>query len=530
MPTFIDLFSGCGGFSLGLRLAGFEELAAIDFDPKAVQVFQTNFPDMQGVVLEKDLQEYQPLDLEYLLGTREVDVIVGGPPCQGFSTVRQRDGSNSGDRIVNDDRRELYQYFLKFIQHFKPKLFVMENVLGIRSAAGGHFFNQVQSEARELGYRVHGEVIKAWEYGVPQKRERQLIIGAKLELPLFSVNLYMPPTHGEKSVDCDPLVTLWEAIGDLPEVISGGGAEIAQYDLAKRKEHIKKYTGRYTMDVLGVETSVNLTAHRARPHNERDLRDFRRLNEGETSGHAIARGVHMEFPYNKGTFKDRYTKQDRKHLCSTIVAHLSKDGLMFIHPTQNRSITPREAARIQSFPDWFQFPVARTHQFKLIGNAVPPLVGKAVGRGIIQWMAEVSNNTEQAFELQPQLWISEQHAEKWLRVLVETNGNGKLAKIPPEEFKLGWYAIAYYYGHLHPDSARENGRATSSEVSFENITLRKIDERLISPIYERSGWPVFLAKFAEEAHRRFGRGELGLTDYYCSEIHILGYLDQNLEE
>ena len=238
----------------------------------------------------------------------------------------------------------------------------------------------------------------------------------------------------------------------------------------------------------------------------------------------------MEFPYNKETFKDRYTKQHRKHLCSTIVAHLSKDGLMFIHPTQNRSLTPREAARIQSFPDWFQLPVARTHQFRLIGNAVPPLVGKAVGQGIINWLDDIMKHNELVHDKKSNIFITAQKAEQWLRVLVETNGNGRLAKITAEDFKHGWFAIAYYYGHLHPDSARENGPAESTEVKFDNPILRKIDERLISPIYERSGWPVFLAKFAEEARRRLEDGELSLIDYYCSDIHIMGHNARKMED
>jgi DNA (cytosine-5)-methyltransferase 1 len=523
MPSFIDLFSGCGGFSLGLRWAGFQEKAAIDFNPEAMSVFRCNFPEMTKVALEEDLQKYQPSDLEQLIGTKEIDVIVGGPPCQGFSTVRQRDGSNSGDRIIDDDRRELYQHFLKFVKYFNPKMFVMENVLGIRSATGGRFFNRVQSEARELGYRVHGEIIRAWEYGVPQKRERQLIIGTQLDLPLFSVSLYMPPTHGEKSSNSEPIVTLWEAIGDLPKIKAGMGSEVADYDLEKREKHLRKFSQRYTIDVLEIEKSEKLTAHRARPHSKRDLRDFDRLLEGETSAHAIARGVQMEFPYNKDTFKDRYTKQHRKHLCSTIVAHLSKDGLMFIHPTQNRSLTPREAARIQSFPDWFQFPVARTHQFRLIGNAVPPLVGKAVGLGIIKWFDEITNQNELTFDKHMSYVINNQKAEEWLKILVDTNGNGRLARISPEDFKRGWFAIAYYYGHLHPDSACENGHVESNEVIFDNPILRKIDERLVSPIYERSGWPVFLAKFADEARRRLGSGELSVDDYYCSDIHLMGH-------
>lgn len=124
---------------------------------------------------------------------------------------------------------------------------------------------------------------------------------------------------------------------------------------------------------------MKLTAHRARPHSERDLRDFALLKEGENSKEAMDRGVEFEFPYDKENFKDRYTRQHRMEACSTIVAHQSKDGLMFVHPTQNRSLTPLEAARVQSFPDWFEFPIAHTHQFRVIGNTAPPLVSEAVG-------------------------------------------------------------------------------------------------------------------------------------------------------
>ena len=131
--------------------------------------------------------------------------------------------------------------------------------------------------------------------------------------------------------------------------------------------------------MLEIKRAAKLTAHRARPHSERDLGDFFKLREGENCAEAMRRGVAFDFPYDKENFKDRYTRQHRMEPCSTIVAHLSKDGLMFIHPTQNRSLTPREAARIQSFPDWFEFPIARTHQFRVISNAVPPLVSEAVG-------------------------------------------------------------------------------------------------------------------------------------------------------
>ena len=156
-PEFIDLFCGCGGFTFGLMRAGFDCVAAIDFDPKAVATLRENVPEVPHV-LERDLTKLKPKRLAKVLGTDHVDVIVGGPPCQGFSTARQVDGSNHGRRLKHDPRRLLYSDFLRFVGFFKPSVFVMENVLGLRSAAGGEYLTRVQRDARKLGYRVHGQV------------------------------------------------------------------------------------------------------------------------------------------------------------------------------------------------------------------------------------------------------------------------------------------------------------------------------------------------------------------------------------
>ena len=388
--TFIDLFSGCGGFSLGLKRAGLRCLAAIDNDPVAIKTYARNFPNTP-LVLEWDLKSFHPQRLQKLLQHRtKVDLIVGGPPCQGFSVVRKVDGANNGRRFVDDPRRSLYKEFLRYVKHFEPRVFVMENVPGIKSAAGGGFFTEVQAQARTLGYRVHWEEIHACLFGVPQKRVRHLIIGTRSDLPVFSSQQFIQHTHQapqakanggnvqsgvSKSTRRKPPVTLWEAIGDLPPLDAGDGAYQTKYDVKRRKKQVSRYGSWYTRHVLETGRVKWLTSHVSRPHSERDLRDFARLHEGEHSAEAIARRVRMEFPYNRDHFKDRYTRQHRNRLCSTILAHLSKDGLMFIHPTQNRSLTPREAARVQSFPDWFVFPSLQTDAFRLIGNAVPPLVG-----------------------------------------------------------------------------------------------------------------------------------------------------------
>ena len=518
--SFIDLFCGCGGFSLGMERAGFDCLAAVDFNPEAIAVFGQNFPRVPQV-LNKDLTKFPPAELAKLLRTDSVDVIVGGPPCQGFSTARQGDGANNGARMVPDERRHLYREFLRHVEFFKPKVFVMENVLGIRSASEGEYFVRVQKEARALGYRVHAQVEDCVELGLAQKRRRQLFVGTRADLPDY----FRPKLNPAPSACDHPM--LWEAIGDLPPVKAGEGEESCDYDMERRKAHVERFGRRYLYSVLEIKRAAKLTAHRARPHSERDLRDFLLLKEGENCAEAIRRGAEFEFPYDKSTFKDRYTRQHRMEPCSTIIAHLSKDGLMFIHPTQNRSLTPREAARIQSFPDWFEFPIARTHQFRVIGNAVPPLVSEAIGLAIKSYVEKVAKKSKAAkFDLAP-LPKNEKEAVHWLLPLLDLDKR-KLRVVPEDNFKRGWYSIAFLYAGLHPDSALEHGcRIAHDAQDYPQIS--RVDPRLVNPYYEQSGWPKVLEGVTKEAWRRYKDGSIKESEFYCSEAQTAGIFHRNPE-
>jgi DNA (cytosine-5)-methyltransferase 1 len=517
--TCIDLFCGCGGFSLGLERSGFTVLGAVDFNKEAIGVFRKNFPHVPHV-MEQDLTLFPPHQMAKLINGNELDLIVGGPPCQGFSTVRQRDGANNGPRMIEDKRRYLYQEFLTYIEFFRPKVFVMENVLGIRSAAGGKYFTRVQMEARAMGYRVHGQIEKAVALGVPQKRQRQLIIGTRLDLPdYFPTELKAAPRAVKEP-------TLGEAICDLPPVRAGSGDDEAEYDLERRKAHVAKYGRRYLYETLEVQRAARITAHCARPHSERDLRDFARLREGEHCAQAMKRGEEFEFPYDKDTFKDRFTRQHRNEPCSTIVAHLSKDGLMFIHPTQNRSLTPREAARVQSFPDWFEFPIARTHQFRVIGNAVPPLVSEAVGLAVKSYLEKTMNGMKRIhFGLKP-LPSDQNEAVQWLLELVRAAKIKALAKVSTSDFKRGWYSVGFLYAGLHPDGALEHG-SELSDRGDDIPELCRIEPRLVSPYFVQSGWPVLLEPVAKDAWRRYEAGELKDDEFYCSEAVTAGMCFRN---
>jgi DNA (cytosine-5)-methyltransferase 1 len=240
----------------------------------------------------------------------------------------------------------------------------------------------------------------------------------------------------------------------------------------------------------------------------------------------MKRGEQFEFPYDRTTFKDRYTRQHRNETCSTIVAHLSKDGLMFIHPTQARSLTAREAARVQSFPDWFQFPVVRTQQFRLIGNAVPPLVAESVGLAVKSYLDKImKNNKTIPFMLQP-LPADQDEAIQWLLALVRAVDTKTLRQVDAVAFKRGWYSVSFLYPGLHPDSALEHGTELSSETDdFPEVT--RAEPRLLAPFFEQSGWPVVLAPVAEEAWRRYEAGELEEDEFYCSEAVVAGMCCRN---
>ena len=207
---------------------------------------------------------------------------------------------------------------------------------------------------------------------LPQKRRRQLIIGVRNDIPGYF------PTELKPAPRAIPHIKLGPTIGDLPNLDAGKGINDNYYDRDKGKTDINKYgkyASLYLSNVLEIDIVNKLKNHVARPHSNRYLRDFKKFKERENCPIAMrTRNVEFEFPYDKTSFKDRYTRQSNMGPCSTIVAHLSKDGLVFIHPIQNRSLTPREAVRIQSFPDWFDFPIARTYQFRVIGNAVPTLI------------------------------------------------------------------------------------------------------------------------------------------------------------
>lgn len=504
-PTVIDLFCGCGGFSLGFERAGFRVVAALDSDPHAIHTYKRNRPEMaEQAIIQGDLTQLSPESLADRIGVKHVDVILGGPPCQGFSSVRQVDGSNSGERMVHDPRRDLYQDYFRYISFFQPTFFVMENVIGLKTMNKGQWWTNIRREARQLGYRICPTEFMASNYGVPQNRRRLLIVGTRENHSLLFNRSCLIATHIENKR------TLAEAIGDLPDLKAGEGVSPTTYDMNRRLMHVEKYGKDYLYDVLEVDNTKMLTGHIARPHSDRDLRDFARLNEGENSSVAMRRGVKFEFPYNKDIFKDRYTRLDRNKPCKTILAHLAKDGLMFIHPTQLRSLTVREAARIQTFPDWFEFPDARTHAFRLIGNAVPPIVGAAVGNVLFSLICPKKKRVHRTNNSFPK---DKAQAIEYLSLALNKNNDFRVQHMDNSLFLKVWNACFYLMPGLHPDEALDHGTeiAEAVEINDNSVAYK------LSKYYVRSGWPVALGPLVAEAWKRFDQQRISKEQFYSVE-------------
>ena len=364
----IDLFSGCGGLTLGFQWAGFQSLVASDIDENCKASFAANFPDVP--FLCGDISDFEKKDFDDMLGGRVVDVITGGPPCQGFSLANKRRG-----QLRDDPRNKLFYQYVKVIGWYNPKAFVMENVKGLLSMHRGEVIKQVLeafATAGDKGYHVEARVLRAAEYGVPQMRERVIIIGFRKDLGIRP-EFPMPTVQTAVTVD--------EAISDLPAIEAGEGAEAMDYATLPQNA----YQERMRREASKVHNHV------AMKHTPRLVARFKAIAPGqnlvdvwETNG-PVKRGN----PREKSDIKFHQNNQrlfgDKP--APTIAASFQSN---FIHPHLNRNFTAREGARLQSFPDTFVFKGMRTKmswekglsQYQQIGNAVPVLLAKAVAEDV----------------------------------------------------------------------------------------------------------------------------------------------------
>ncbi|MBK8125705.1 MAG: DNA cytosine methyltransferase [Elusimicrobia bacterium] len=386
IPTVLDLFAGAGGFSLGFHWAGFKPTVAIDFNPLAIQTLESNFGHLGVKVLQRNLSSFTPKDLkEHLLEqglSAKFDVIIGGPPCQGWSKVgrgklRSLKEGSPGFIAHHDSRNELYHKLLGFVREFQPRVAVMENVPGMLSHDGKNVAESVASSLEGIGYRVTWSLMNASDFGVPQHRHRLIFVGVRID---HRRSFVFPKTLAKSGRRAFPTVTLTDAIGDLPIIRNGSQEWVREYKPPKSKgPFLKKMR-------MGADRGT-IFDHVCRTQNDQDLQAFRFMRQG---------GKYADLPkrfkrYRDDIFKDKYRKLRWDEPSGCVTAHLGKDCYTHIHPSQARTISVREAARIQSFPDNFFFGGSMGSKFTLIGNAVPPVLSENIAIAIKQQLFPSAN-------------------------------------------------------------------------------------------------------------------------------------------
>ena len=389
--TFIDLFAGCGGLSEGFYRQGFKALAHVEIDHWACETLRTRmkfygYKDFDKEVIEHDITSDDILKrIDNAVNGRTVDIIIGGPPCQAYSTAgRVRDGK----RMASDPRNYLFENYVKILEYYSPKFFVFENVTGLLSAQvkNAPIFPMV---LKALGnkYKVIGNpevlVHNTADYGVPQLRKRVIIIGVRKDIDKSTEELYEsiikthwnPETPSNEKKEKKRFVDVRQAIGDLPSVEPGQDASTEKFEYPCNNEFLKK---------IGKSGIHPLMDHIARKHNDLDRERFQVMIHNHWSFGQLRREMPQYEHEHARVFDNSYVVQWWDLPSKTILAHIHKDGFQFIHPDeeQRRTFTVREAARIQSFPDDFEFKGSRGEKYKQIGNAVPPLFAEALAKSI----------------------------------------------------------------------------------------------------------------------------------------------------
>jgi DNA (cytosine-5)-methyltransferase 1 len=363
-PTAIDLFAGAGGLSLGLRAAGFTVLVGADSDPWSVETHTAN---IGGLGFTGDLAD--PAELIERLdawGIGTVDLVAGGPPCQPFSRAgssKIRSLVRAGARSGDDPRAQLWRGFMAVVEHLRPRVVLVENVPDLPRWDDGAVLTGFYESLRELDYNVDARILDAYRYGVPQHRARLFIVAVR------AAGAFAWP------VEMHPAPTLRDAIGDLPPVPPAHREERSLY-LGAPAAPLQK---RLRRDLPSSERR-HITDHITRDVRPDDAEAFRLLEEGQTYSDLPARLQR----YRTDIFDDKYKRLEWDGVSRSITAHIAKDGYWYIHPDQHRTLSIREAARIQTFPDEFRFAGEPSHRLRQIGNAVPPLLAEQLGNSLIR--------------------------------------------------------------------------------------------------------------------------------------------------
>ena len=386
----IDLFSGAGGISQGFHWAGFETVVANEYDRLIAESYQLNFPKtnmIQGDIRDLDFSKIMD---ENGISPGEIDVVAGGPPCQGFSMANRK-------RIEEDERNLLFLEFVRAVKAFQPKCFLIENVMGMTAekvaieSKERNVIDSMMEYFKSVGYHISFKNFKSEEHGVPQMRRRVIVIGTRLTdkfddlahlrignltrsfLPKEEINKVADLQHTlfDERLDAGLKypITVWEAMSDLPQFEDGFGEENMAYAHAPKNEYQKFLRNR----------SQSVTNHISTPHSKDVVEKIKLVKQGQNfkdlPKHLQTKSVHS----------GAYGRLVADYISPTITTRFDTPSTgRVIHPYSNRTLTVREAARLQSFPDTFKFTGNRTSQGKQVGNAVPPLVAKVIGEMFIR--------------------------------------------------------------------------------------------------------------------------------------------------
>ena len=391
MTNFIDLFCGAGGFSTGLEMAGFRCIGGIDNVERIVSTHALNHKFSKSIC--GDIRNISPEEFEKELNGQKVDIIIGGPPCPTFSTIGDaKIRSVTGKPTREDPRNELFMTYLKYVDYFRPEIFVIENVPNFITKYKGEIFKKAVEIIESIGktdtedgvYEVEPiEVRSAVYYGVPQTRKRMILVAHKKHGVKYH---YPEQTHyfdqdDEKAKTLKHFVTVGDAIRDLPTITDNWRVSEVEYS---RFDDLSEYEKLMRENNPGKTVKNNI----CRMSNDRAKRVLPHMAQG-SKYMDLPPEVRQILPFREDIFKDRLKRLMEDQPSWTVLAHIGMDGYMYIHPTENRTLSVREAARIQSFPDDFEFVGNQQDTYVQVGNAVPPLLGRAIGNSIMKYICDI---------------------------------------------------------------------------------------------------------------------------------------------
>ena len=374
--TFIDLFAGCGGLSLGLEQAGFEVVFMNEIVETFASTYLANHNLKEGQYFIGDINELNKCLDKYsdILKTpvKPITLVCGGPPCQGFSMANRQ-------RIIDDPRNQLYKAYLQFLSEVRPQFFIMENVKGMANK-----FDEIITNFKEyLGeeYIYDYRLLKVQDFGIPQNRERFIMIGNRMGI---DPNEIFTEIERHKR----PPFVLKDALYGLPHLEARKEKNKGEYESLEcgftERDFSYPDTDFYHF-INGDKVITKLYNHKNRYNNLRDIEIFRRLPQGANSLHESIQDI-MPYKRRNNIFKDKYFKLDENQICKTITSHMKYDCNMYIHPWEARGLSPREAARIQTFPDDFVLKGPQNSWYTQVGNAVPVKFAEVIGKSIMKFL------------------------------------------------------------------------------------------------------------------------------------------------